>query len=181
MTTIKLANILTLQECKEIEESLKSIENKNIEKGGFCANSVGYYNAPETLKYVDRFESLIKSTGVNIAFENTYTRSYKVGSFLKIHTDRKNLDFTISLCIKKDVNWPLNISSKRIYIPDNESGGWNPILEPDYWAKDFVAFDNDPGDAVLAEGRKYPHWREQIECNDDQENIYAFYHWRQIK
>ena len=180
MTTRKLENILSLQECQDIEASLKLIPNKNIEKGQFSNNSVGWYNAPETLKYVERLGSVIKSTGVNIEFENTYTRSYKQGSFLKIHTDRKNLDFTISLCIKKDVNWPLNISSKRIYIPDNESGGWDPILEPDYWFSDFLAFDNEPGDAVLAEGRKYPHWREKIECNENQENIYTFYHWRQV-
>lgn len=179
--SIKLANVLSLQECKEIEKSLESISNKNIEKGDTCANSVGYYNAPETLKYVDRFESLVKSHfNENIVFENTYTRSYKIGSFLKIHTDRKNLDYTISLCIKKDVNWPLNISSKRIYLPENENVGWNTILEPDYWTNDFIAFDNDPGDAVLAEGRKYPHWREQIECDENQENIYAFYHWRKV-
>lgn len=177
--TIKLENVLTLQECLDIEESLKSIKNKNIENGQFCANAVGYYNAPETLKYVERMEVLVKSfLGTNIEFENSFTRIYKNNSFLLMHTDRMKLDITISLCIKKDVDWPLNISTKSIIIPEGESGGWDPKVDNSPWATEFIPYDNKPGDAVLAEGRKFPHWRNKLSCRDDQENIYAFYHWR---
>lgn len=134
-----------------------------------------FYNLPTTLKFIERFEAYLKPIyGSDIKFENTYTRMYKNGSFLRTHTDRSGLDVTISLGLKRDVPWSLNVSPKPLSSDWNNSASYDKSA----WMKEFTAYDLYPGDFCHCFGRKNPHWRTTLQCNANQNNIYTFFHWR---
>ena len=166
-------NVLDQNEIKEILVQLNS-EQGNVENSHYYNGSIGFYNLPVTNQHLNKIEELVKSTvGSNIKFENSFTRIYKKGSKLGFHIDRPGLDITVSLCLKRDLAWPLIISNKLAdenYSEENQ--------EP--YLADCSSYDILPGDFVIAEGRKYPHWREQFPSEEEQTNVYVFYHWNRV-
>lgn len=178
-----IENVLNADEIKGIIDSLNIEHGKIGENNNYVANAMGYYSAPETLKYVNRIEQFVKEEfGDNIKFKNSFTRACYNGSFLKIHTDRIGLDYTISMCLKRDVAWPLCISTKLIEIPDDQNQAWdfNKNNNELPWLAEFEGFDCQPGSMVSAAGRRYPHWRDPLVCDENQSNIYVFYHWTKV-
>jgi len=178
-----IENVLNADEIKGIIDSLNIEPGKTTENNHFVANAMGFYSAPETLKYVSRIEEYVKQEfNTNMEFKNTFARVCYNGSFLRIHTDRIGLDYTVSLCLKRDVAWPLCISNKLIEIPEDQSGAWNSKThnEADWLNSEFGEFDCMPGSMITAAGRQYPHWRNELVCGPDQSNIYVFYHWSKI-
>jgi hypothetical protein len=160
----------------EIEEILTQLtkEKGNVETSHYYNGSVGFYNLPVTNKHLDKIEKLVKSSvGDNIKFENSFTRIYKKDSKLGFHIDRPGLDVTVSLCLKRDVAWPLIVSNKQAdenYSEKNQ--------EP--YLADASSYDILPGSLVIAEGRKFPHWREQFPSEEEKTNVYVFFHWNRI-
>ena len=68
---------------------------------------------------------------------------------------------------------PTNVSNKQAdenYSEKNQ--------EP--YLADASSYDILPGSIVIAEGRKFPHWREQFNGDNNQSNIYVFFHWNRV-
>ena len=106
----------------------------------------------------------------------TFTRIYKEDSLLHCHVDRDTLDVTVSLCLKKDVDWNLFVSKKVVDYslgPCDGSEGFIP-----YYEEKCVGFDANVGDGIFCLGRLYPHWRKPYEGTGNQSNIYSFLHYQ---
>ena len=166
-------SVLNQQEINEILDQLAK-EKGNVETSHYYNGSVGFYNLPVTNQHLDKVEKLVKSVvGDNIKCENSFTRIYKKGSVLGFHIDRPGLDVTVSICLKRDIAWPLVVSLKEAdqnYSEQNQ--------EP--YKLVTASYDILPGSFVIAEGRKFPHWREEFPGEEDQSNTYVFFHWNRV-
>jgi hypothetical protein len=166
-------NVLDQTEIEEILVQL-SKEKGIIEDNHYYNGSIGFYNLPVANQHLDKVEKLVKPIiEYDIKFENSFTRIYKKDSILGFHIDRPGLDVTVSLCLKRDTAWPLIVSNKPAdenYSEQNQES----------YRLDSTSYDILPGSIVVAEGRKYPHWREEFPGNDDQNNVYVFFHWNRV-
>lgn len=82
-----------------------------------------------------------------------YSRIYKANSFLARHRDRPACEISLTLNLRKDVDWPIYFQR-----PDGVE----------------VSVELNPGDAVMYLGCTSDHWREQFQ---GQEHIQAFLHY----
>lgn len=82
-----------------------------------------------------------------------YARTYANGEILHRHRDRPACEVSITLNLKKDVNWPLGFQR-----PDNSE----------------ALIELNPGDAVMYLGCQADHWRDAYE---GQEHIQVFLHY----
>lgn len=167
--------VFTAQECQEIVCEFDRVEDKRDENTeSFYKGSVGVGDLSTTHKHVDRITADIRKKFPGAVFSNTYTREYRKGSILGVHTDRVGLDLTLSVCLEKKtpVAWPLYVS-KTLY-PHSQ---WDIDTDPAPYQRDFVAYDMSEGVGAICEGRKYPHWRAPFECADDERAVFVFYHW----
>jgi hypothetical protein len=162
-------------QCQEILREFDAFDEKNDENTSeFYKDSVGAYGLPSTMTHVDRLTAQVQEMFPGAVFENTYTRSYSKGSYLKIHTDREGLDITISVCLEKTtpVSYPLCVSKVT------HEGLWDSGTNAEPYKSSFASYDMPTGMGVIMEGRKYPHWRDALDCNDGERAVYVFYHWR---
>jgi len=171
--------VFSSDECSEIVREFDRADGKRDESSeSFYKNSVGIGNLPTTLKHVNRLTQDIQKKYPGAVFSNTYTREYRKGSILGVHTDRPGLDLTLSVCLEKKtpVAWPLYIS-KQTY----SGGDWDPKTDTTKYRQEYTAYDMSEGVGSMCEGRKFPHWRDPLECEDDERAIYVFYHWTMPK
>jgi hypothetical protein len=82
-----------------------------------------------------------KITGKRLWPTYSYARIYYKGSELQKHFDRPSSEYTVSLCLEKDDDWP-------IYIK-NEQGTEHEI-------------NLEVGDMVVYSGRRHEHWRNPL-------------------
>ena len=168
--------IFTLEECKAIADEFFSYPNKYDENGmpEFYRNSFGVYNLPRSLEHVNRLTQQFVKKYPGIVFANSYMRSYHRHSVLNIHTDRKQLDLSLSVCIedKNNLDWPLCVSN----TPYNKEE-WDLNENPDKYKNAYVAAHFGVGYGAVVEGRKFPHWRDELLCGEAQRALYIFYHW----
>lgn len=167
--------VFTPQECAEIVHAFDQVENKLDENAeAYYRNSRGIGNLPITLTHVDRITKRIQEQYPGAVFSNTYTREYRKGSVLALHTDRPGLDLTLSICLEKSIPraWPLNVS-KVTYGKDV----WETDTDPTPYRASYDSYDMPEGVGAMCEGRKYPHWRDALECADDERVVCVFYHW----
>jgi hypothetical protein len=91
-------------------------------------------------------EDIGRIVGKNLIPQYTYARIYKNGSDLKIHSDRPECQYSVTLSLGGDYEKP-----------------W-PI-----WIKDYAGNMNevplDEGDMVVYHGTELEHWRERFEGN----------------
>lgn len=127
-----------------------------------------YYNnsygaiLPFSMELMDRFKPLVEGiVGKKIKNANPYVRIYQNGSTLNKHTDRDGLDYTISICLFENINnhWPLKVKT--------ENG-------------EIIEYVTKMGHASLVTGNILEHWREPLECKDDQFVIQLFLHYEDI-
>ena len=89
-------------------------------------------------------EDISKIVGKNLIPQYTYARIYKNGSDLKIHSDRPECQYSVTLSLGGDYKKP-----------------W-PI-----WIKDYAGNVNevplDEGDMVVYHGTELEHWRDKFE------------------
>lgn len=163
-----LPNLLSNSECKnliEIFETEKKIIPSSdisvIHSGtkntyGFQPNS-NYFN-----QYLDKLKSNIiniDSTITNLLNVNTYVREYRNKSFLEKHIDRKDISITMSICLESTIkkDWPLKANIEN---------------------KDY-SFNTNEGDGILLfNADKNTHWREELNCDDNQRVVQFFLHWK---
>ena len=164
--------VFTNAECKEIITAFDKSKKIDEKIRSSYKNSFGVYNLAPTLAYADRVTDLVKKQYPKIKFANTYTRSYHQLGSLMIHTDRDGLDVTLSACLQDDdkLQWPLRISSKTTDMK----------LSDDEYKADYTDVFMDAGYGAVMEGRKYPHWREPLDCGDEQRALFVFYHWTYV-
>lgn len=157
-----LGVILTPEECKLLaDQVLEYCELGLISPETdtrYYSNSLGGVT-PAFYDCMAKFLPLVrKLTGRKVVFANPYCRIYNNTSILNPHTDRNLLDWTISVCIKTDINWdwPLKVRTSD---------------------KSIVSFPTTLGYASLVKGNVYTHWREPLVCDDDQSVICLFLHY----
>jgi hypothetical protein len=170
-----MISIFNPEECASLITAFDAVEDKSDENGQtFYKNSKGVHNLPASLAYVDRLTKRIQRRYPGAKFANSYTRVYTRGSFLGIHTDRKELDITMSVCLedRNNLEWPLFISTKTI---DGEE--WDNSADSSRFKEDFLGVVLPLGQGAIVEGRKYPHWRDELLCGEAQRAVYVFYHW----
>ena len=81
----------------------------------------------------------IRETGIKLHCESTFLRKGDLGATLAKHTDRENLDITITFPLtEQSANWPFGID------------GAPPVRVP-------------LGKGILIDGQKVPHWRDSCE------------------
>ncbi len=96
-----------------------------------------------------------KIVGKELIPQYTYARIYKNGSDLKIHSDRPECQYSVTLCLGGEYEKP-----------------W-PI-----WIKDYAGKSHevplDVGDMVVYHGTALEHWREKFE-GDSQYQLFLHY------
>lgn len=162
-------------QCQEILREFDAFDRKNDENTSeFYKDSVGAYDLPTTISHVERLTAQVHAMFPGAVFQNTYTRAYARGSYLKIHTDRDGLDITMSVCLEKTtpVAYPLCVSKVE------HKGEWRSGVDTTPHTSSCISYDMPVGMGVVMEGRKYPHWRDALDCKDGERAVYAFYHWK---
>lgn len=177
-----IENIFDEKQCLKIADAMELLcitDDLKKEDNVFYKNSLGFFNLPETLEELLYVEKLVKEkTGYdNIEFENAYTRIYRNGSILGIHTDRPGLDLSLSISIFSNTNksWPIYISEIRV----DEGTEWKDNQDhADIFKMVKTGYDIPIGSGLLMHGTQFPHWREELICEPDEYVIQTFYHWR---
>jgi hypothetical protein len=163
---------LTHEECDALVEFFDTSLQTRVEQDEYYGGSVGLYQPTVSLQHVERLQEIVEKQYGKLKFENSFMREYTTGSMLKIHTDRPDLDVSLSICLKHDFagEYPLYVSNKAW------DGLWKPLLNYDAWLEDAAVFELGVGEGVAVEGVKYPHWRDKFSHSG--RAIYIFYHWR---
>lgn len=93
-----------------------------------------------------------KVTGKKLLTSYSYTRTYFNGAVLEKHIDRQSCEYSASLCIKKDIDWPFWIEHNSKQIP----------------------IELECGDMLIYKGDVLSHWREAF---NGKEHIQIFLHF----
>lgn len=78
-------------------------------------------------------------TGKNLVESYSYARTYYYASCLQIHKDRPSCEYSATVCIEKDIDWPIyftDLNDKKVEIELND------------------------GDLIVYQGTKLDHWRD---------------------
>lgn len=167
--------IFSPQECQSLVSEFFSVDHTDENNmPEYYRNSFGYFNLPGSLSYVDRATKIIQDRYPTAVFANTYTRVYNRHSVLNVHTDRKGLDLTLSVCLedKNNLDWPLNISAKT-YAGEE----WDLQADSSHYKDKYLSAHFGVGYGAVMEGRRFPHWRDELLCGEKQRAVYIFYHW----
>jgi len=177
-------NLLTKTELEEIHDTflhLRKIESPKIESENtnkfYVDNVCGIHDLNIVNKHAAKLTEIIcKDYGSNYRFNNTYIRMYFNNSYLRFHTDRKDLDITLSVNIFSNVeyDWPIHIS-ETLYSGDD----WDMTHTIDEYAKTSKEYITKAGQGIACYGRKNVHWRDTLVCKEGQYVLQAFYHWKE--
>ena len=121
------------------------VQNDGLKGDPQAPNSHCVYGDPafDMAMYMST-EDIGKIVGKNLIPQYTYARIYKNGSELKIHTDRPECQYSVTLSLGGEYEKP-----------------W-PI-----WIKDYAGNMNevplDEGDMVVYHGTELEHWRDKFE------------------
>jgi len=158
-----IENVLTDKQCTEFAAEVLYWKDENRlldeREDYFYENSWGKSNMPGTydvlLDVQPRIEDILQ---VRMKPANTYARVYYKGGLLRKHIDRNGLDYTMSITLFSNVgrDWPL-------------------------WCKDLngdeVPLTIPRGAGGIMYGTKMLHWRNLLECEEDQFVVQMFFHW----
>lgn len=141
----------------------------DLKRGGFLAseengdsqykNSFGRGALPFFDDLMARLTPRISQTvGIPLKPSASYVRLYQRGSVLHKHLDRPELEHTMSLTLGKTVStdWPLLAEDQH---------------------KQTISLTVPVGAGAMLSGRRLPHWREPLECADDEYVVQLFLHW----
>lgn len=133
--------------CKFIalEFSMMEIVFKNLYPGAklsdLCDNTFARYSPLMIEALGVHIQPMVEAaTNLQLCPTYSYARIYYEGSELAPHIDRASSEITVSVCLEKEVDWPLYIR------------GTNRIHE----------INLEVGDMVVYCGRKHEHWRKPL-------------------
>lgn len=145
---IIIKNAVSKELCEFISLEFKMMEAvcKEIYPGAnladLCENTFARYS-PLMMEALSVWLQPIieKSVSKKLYPTYSYARIYYKGSELQKHFDRESSEITATICLEKDVDWPLYVK--------NEEGTIHKI-------------DLEIGDMGLYSGRKHEHWRDPL-------------------
>lgn len=158
-----LGKILSEYECNILKnEVIKSKENGILTletDERYYKNSFG--GMPDfSWNYLNSLLPLAEKTiGKKLKIVNPWVRIYNNGSTLKRHTDRTGLDVTISVCLFSNINY-----NWRLFVKDEN--------------KIPTTYLTELGVASLVTGGLLEHWRNPLQCGEDEYVIQMFLHYK---
>ena len=162
-----IPNILTKDECRYLTEQF-DIERKyqNSADSGYSGTNISYGFEPSFAfnTYLDRLKSKVLEYNSNfddLLNVNTFVREYVNTSTLKKHLDRKDISITMSICLESTINkeWPLCAE-----IDESKH-----------------CFNTNIGDGILLfDADKITHWRDTLECQENERVVQFFLHWSPV-
>ena len=158
-----IPNILSNEECKFLSKQfhIEKVNNFSTDIKADTNESFGFRPSYDFDKYLEILKPKIlefepeMNTLTNV---NTYVREYYNEAFLVKHIDRKDISVTMSICLEStiDTEWPLfaKIDGKE------------------------YSFNTNVGDGILLFGAdKNIHWRNTLNCKENQRVLQFFLHW----
>jgi hypothetical protein len=97
-------------------------------------------------------------TGLKLFPTYSYYRVYKPGDELEKHQDRRACEISVTVCLGYD------------YVTDDPEYHWDLYVGG-------VAFEMEPGDAVIYRGCDVEHWRTRFEVQEDSWHSQLFLHY----
>ena len=161
-----IRNAITNESCELISINLDLLSHTlGYPKDDLVENSAGYY-APVFLESLLIYiQPLVEETVSRKLYPTySYGRIYYKNNELKKHKDRGASEFGVSLCISKEIDWPLYFEESGVSVP----------------------YELNIGDLVIYEGMKYNHWRLPYQGNKhtqvflmyvDSQGPYANWKW----
>lgn len=154
---IYIPNFITQEEssflAKQIIDFSQTIGNDMV-LDPQAPNSLAKYNFLPFVKFlVKKIPDVSKILQEDVLPTYCYTRIYKQGEILKRHRDRPACEISITLNLKKDLEWPI----------------W--FQKPN---GDEVSLELNNGDAVMYLGETSDHWRNSYQ---GQEHVQLFLHY----
>ena len=165
-----LENIIPLEDCEKITQKTMDLMCNRPDMVDYnhygSPNSTGVVtnSIPECFIWLYELKSKMEElVGFELSMVNTYCREYNNGSSLKKHTDRDDIDVTLSVCIEN----PSNIE-------------W-PICSKDYDGS-TICKNIKVGDGLLIyNSNELEHWRDDLICDEDDYIFMMFLHWSKKK
>lgn len=139
----------------------------NIDGGEYAAAKFSFGFEPKLYdfnKYLDILKpKILEYYNVKtITNVNSYVRCYYNGAELEKHVDRPDIGITLSICLNTTINKQWGLCAEI----DNSTDCYN----------------TDIGQGVLLiDSNKYTHWRDKLECGDDEYVLQFFLHWTSSK
>lgn len=163
-----IPNVLSKEECEFLVKQfdIEKQSNASFDNKVDTNESFGFRPSYHFDKYMEKLKSkVLPFANVNDITHldniNTYVRAYYNGAFLTKHVDRKHLSITMSICLESTINkeWPLH-------------------AEVD--GKEY-SFNTNVGDGMLLfDADKITHWRNPMECNENERVVQFFLHWSPV-
>jgi hypothetical protein len=158
-----IKGILTKEECEFLSKQfdIEKINNFSSDIKADTNESFGFRPSHNFNKYLEILKPRIfefNKEVTHIENINTYVREYYNDAFLVKHIDRKDISVTMSICLEStiDTEWPLfaKIDGKE------------------------YSFNTNVGDGILLFGAdKNIHWRNTLNCKENQRVLQFFLHW----
>jgi hypothetical protein len=184
-----LENIISEDRCTFFEKSFfdylnnngKITESKETVKNMF-GEALGICDVISKLKLHNFFIPILKDLKDNIKyyyneqahFSHSFARIYYNNSILPIHIDDPKFDVTFSINIGGLDNWAFYVSNIELQQYSNLK---TRDEQMNVFSKDCDSFFIKRGSAVLTHGRKYPHWRNQLQCSEGDYMLQLFLHF----
>lgn len=141
-------NAVSKELCKFISLEFEMMEAvcKQLYPGAnladLCENTFARYSPLMMEALSVWLQPIIESTvGMTLYPTYSYARIYYKGSELQRHFDRESSEVTVSVCLQKDVDWPLYVK--------NSDGVVHKL-------------DLEVGDIGIYSGRLHEHWRDPL-------------------
>lgn len=154
---IHIPNFITSIEAHKLANELieySTLPGNEMSSDPQVPNSLSKYNfLPFTKFLVRKMQNVSEILEEEILPTYCYTRIYKNADVLTRHRDRSACEISITLNLKKDVNWPIWFQK-----PNGEE----------------VSLELNPGDAVMYLGETADHWRNAYE---GKEYVQLFLHY----
>ena len=161
-----IPNILSKKECDFLSKRFDTEKPFNFSGDNRKDTNVSFGFRPS--KGFDKYMDILTPKVLEFNNEithlnnvNTYVREYRNTAFLAKHIDRQEISITMSICLESTINkdWPL-------------------FAEID--GKEY-SFHTNVGDGILLfNADKHVHWRNSLDCDDNQRVLQFFLHWMPI-
>ena len=155
---LKVNNIISTKSSEELsKKTLTSIKNDRpifSKERGWCW---GLYKAPYLEEVMREIKPLMEEiSGAKLLSTYWFTTIYTNNSYLNIHTDRPSCEFSLSLNLKSEIDWPL-------FFKDRNN------VEHE--------FITEVGSGIAYLGCQRPHWRLPLISERKQLFIQSFFHY----